>query len=153
MSSSDVRAGSAEPLDFMARFAALVPPPRVHQTRYHGEFAADSVLRAAVTPSSPGQGSSDKVAQPGEESRATMSRHVSQRSRARRRFPAPVLIDEVQYAPSLLTEIKIQVDRKQQNGALPETHAAQPDSGIPGRTGGWTSTAYSTICGPAPIRE
>jgi hypothetical protein len=23
-----------EPLDFMARLAALVPPPRVHQTRY-----------------------------------------------------------------------------------------------------------------------
>lgn len=32
------------------------------------------------------------------------------------RFPAPVLIDEVQYAPGLLTEIKILVDADQQNG-------------------------------------
>ena len=29
-----------EPLDFIARLAALVPPPRVHLTRYHGVFAA-----------------------------------------------------------------------------------------------------------------
>ena len=28
-----------EPVDFMARLAALVPPPRVHLTRYHGVFA------------------------------------------------------------------------------------------------------------------
>lgn len=47
-----------EPLDFMARLAALVPPPRVHQTRYHGVLAPGSALRAAVTPSGRGQGSS-----------------------------------------------------------------------------------------------
>ena len=45
-----------EPLDFMARLAALVPPPRVHQTRYHGVFAPGSALRAAVTPCGRGQG-------------------------------------------------------------------------------------------------
>jgi len=28
-----------EPLDFMARLAALVPPPRMHLTRYLGVFA------------------------------------------------------------------------------------------------------------------
>ena len=28
-----------EPLDFIARLAALVPKPRVHLTRYHGVFA------------------------------------------------------------------------------------------------------------------
>jgi hypothetical protein len=28
-----------ESLDFMARLAALVPPPRMHLTRYHGVFA------------------------------------------------------------------------------------------------------------------
>jgi len=39
-----------EPLDFMARLAALVPPPRMHLTRYHGVFAPHSRLRAAVTP-------------------------------------------------------------------------------------------------------
>ncbi|MDR1183760.1 MAG: ATP-binding protein [Coriobacteriales bacterium] len=33
------------------------------------------------------------------------------------RFEAPVLIDEIQYAPELLPYIKIDVDKKQQNGA------------------------------------
>src|SRR5690606_38308459 len=28
-----------EPLDFMARLAALMPPPRMHLTRFHGVFA------------------------------------------------------------------------------------------------------------------
>jgi hypothetical protein len=36
-----------EPLDFMARLAALVPPPRAHLTRYHGVFAPHAALRAA----------------------------------------------------------------------------------------------------------
>jgi hypothetical protein len=39
-----------EPLDLMARLAALVPPPRMHLTRFHGLFAPHSKLRAAVTP-------------------------------------------------------------------------------------------------------
>jgi hypothetical protein len=37
-------------LDFVARLAALVPPPRVHLTRYHGVFAANAALRAAISP-------------------------------------------------------------------------------------------------------
>lgn len=32
-----------EPLDLVARLAALVPPPRLHLTRYHGVFAPDSL--------------------------------------------------------------------------------------------------------------
>src|SRR5690606_9186385 len=47
-----------EPLDFMARLAALVPPPRAPPTRSHGVLAPGSALRAAVTPSGRGQGSS-----------------------------------------------------------------------------------------------
>jgi hypothetical protein len=31
-----------EPLDLMARLAALLPPPRMHLTRYHGVFALHS---------------------------------------------------------------------------------------------------------------
>jgi hypothetical protein len=37
-----------EPLDLMARLAALVPPPRMHLTRFHGVSAPHSKLRAAV---------------------------------------------------------------------------------------------------------
>ncbi len=37
-----------EPLDFLARLAALVPRPRVNLTRYHGVFAPNSAHRALV---------------------------------------------------------------------------------------------------------
>jgi hypothetical protein len=45
-----------EPLDLMARLAALVPPPRMHLTRYHGVFAPHRELRAMVTPAQRGMG-------------------------------------------------------------------------------------------------
>ena len=45
-----------EPLDLLARLAALVPPPRMHLTKYHGVLAPYRKLRAAVTPSHPGTG-------------------------------------------------------------------------------------------------
>ena len=38
-----------EPLDFIARLAALVPKPRVNLTRFHGVFAPNSALRKQVT--------------------------------------------------------------------------------------------------------
>ncbi len=38
-----------EPLDFLARLAALVPRPRVNLTRYHGVFAPNSAHRALVS--------------------------------------------------------------------------------------------------------
>ena len=45
-----------EPLDLMARLAALVPPPRMHLTRFHGVLAPHSKCRAAVTPAHRGMG-------------------------------------------------------------------------------------------------
>jgi len=45
-----------EPLDFIARLAALVPPPRVHLRRFHGVFAAHAALRGTVTPGGRGPG-------------------------------------------------------------------------------------------------
>jgi hypothetical protein len=39
-----------EPLDFIARLAALVPKPRVNLTRFHGVFAPNSQHRALITP-------------------------------------------------------------------------------------------------------
>ena len=38
-----------EPLDFIARIAALVPKPRVHLTRFHGVFAPNSKYHPMVT--------------------------------------------------------------------------------------------------------
>lgn len=43
-------------MDFIAKLAALVPPPRAHLTRFHGIFAANANLRAQLTPSVPGKG-------------------------------------------------------------------------------------------------
>jgi hypothetical protein len=51
-----------EPLDFIARLAALVPPPRVHRTRFHGVFAAHAALRAAITPGGRGTGAPKRAA-------------------------------------------------------------------------------------------
>jgi hypothetical protein len=55
-----------EPLDFIARLAALVPPPRVHLTRFHGVFGANATLRAAITPGGKGPGSSKHAVAPAE---------------------------------------------------------------------------------------
>lgn len=45
-----------EPLDLLARLAALVPRPRVNLTRFHGVFAPNSQWRARVTPAKRGKG-------------------------------------------------------------------------------------------------
>ena len=45
-----------EPLDFIARLAALVPRPRVNLTRFHGVFAPNSKHRALITPAQRGKG-------------------------------------------------------------------------------------------------
>jgi len=63
-----------EPLDFLARLAALVPPPRMHLTRYHGVFAPHHALRAAITPAGRGCG-----ARPAETPERPVSRHIAMR--------------------------------------------------------------------------
>jgi hypothetical protein len=45
-----------QPLDFLARLAALVPRPRVNLTRFHGVLAPNAKWRGAVTPSGRGRG-------------------------------------------------------------------------------------------------
>ena len=44
-----------EPIELIAKLAALVPPPRAHLTRFHGIFAPNSSLRAQLTPSGRGK--------------------------------------------------------------------------------------------------
>lgn len=50
-----------EPLDFIARLAALVPKPRVNLTRFHGVFAPNSKHRAQVTPAKRVKGNKPKT--------------------------------------------------------------------------------------------
>ena len=51
-----------EPLDFIARLAALVPKPRVNLTRFHGVFAPNSAHRAQVTKAGRGKGARGQAA-------------------------------------------------------------------------------------------
>jgi len=46
-----------EPLDFMAKLAALVPPPRLNLTRFYGVFAPNATVRAEATASKRGKNS------------------------------------------------------------------------------------------------
>ncbi|XXT92999.1 transposase [Sorangium sp. So ce764] len=41
------------PMEFMARLAALIPPPKIPLVRYHGVFAPRSSWRSLVTPRPP----------------------------------------------------------------------------------------------------
>ena len=45
------------PIEFMARLAALIPPPFYPTITYHGVFAARSTFRPLVTPKPPAGGS------------------------------------------------------------------------------------------------
>ncbi len=50
-----------QPLDFIARLAALVPKPRVNLTRFHGVLTPNSKHRAFVTPAHRGKGGNKKI--------------------------------------------------------------------------------------------
>jgi hypothetical protein len=43
-----------EPLDFLAKLAALVPPPRAHLLTYHGVLAPAAAMRVAIVPAGRG---------------------------------------------------------------------------------------------------
>jgi len=53
-----------DPLDCIARLAALVPKPRVNLTRFHGVFAPNSLLRQQVTPARRGKRIPDQTKTP-----------------------------------------------------------------------------------------
>ena len=55
-----------EPLDFIAKLAALVPKPRVNLTRFHGVFAPNSKHRVTVTPTKRGKGKQKEDKTPNE---------------------------------------------------------------------------------------
>jgi len=66
-----------EPLDLMARLAALVPTPRMHLTRYHGMFAPHSQYRAAVTPAHRGRGAPPPPVSGADQAKPSPPRHVA----------------------------------------------------------------------------
>lgn len=66
-----------EPLDFIARLAALVPKPRVNLTRFHGVFAPNSKHRAIITPSGRGKGSKKKQVATDRDERTPPEHHAA----------------------------------------------------------------------------
>ena len=48
-----------EPLEFLEKLAALVPPPRSHLVRYHGVLGSSHEWREAVVPPAPEEDASD----------------------------------------------------------------------------------------------
>ena len=66
-----------EPLDLMARLAALVPRPRMHLTRYHGVFAPHSRYRAAVTAARRGVGAPKRPTPGADPGKPETPRHVA----------------------------------------------------------------------------
>ena len=63
-----------EPVDFIARLAALVPKPRVNLTRYHGVLAPNHRWRGLITPAHRGKGMK-KISDT--EQRSPAERHVA----------------------------------------------------------------------------
>lgn len=67
-----------QPLDFIARLAALVPRPRMNLTRFHGVFAPNSKHRALVTRAKRGKGQrKDKSTGQGEPATTPAERHAA----------------------------------------------------------------------------
>ena len=65
-----------EPLDFIAKLAALVPKPRVNLIRFHGVFAPNSKHRALVTPAKRSKGSQSRLAE-GQDEKTPVQRHAA----------------------------------------------------------------------------
>ena len=70
-----------DPVDFIAKLAALVPPPRAHLTRFHGVFAPNAALRAQLTPSGRGR-RHDAAVEPADASANDEPRSPEQKRRA-----------------------------------------------------------------------
>ena len=126
-----------EPLDFIARLAALVPKPRVNLTRFHGVFAPNSKHRARVTPGKRGKGANPKVSVEGQESTPAERRAaLTWAQRLKRVFGIDIEICRACGGalrivaciedPVVIKKILAHVDRKntpQETGLLPEGRA------------------------------
>lgn len=100
-----------QPLDFIARLAALVPRPRVNLIRYYGVFAPNSRFRARVTPAGRGKGSTaadeaTTVADNEREDVATPAQRMTWAQRLRRVFRMPQGTLSWCFAPIHLVDVE-----------------------------------------------
>jgi hypothetical protein len=121
-----------EPLDLMARLAALVPTPRMHLTRYHGVFAPHSQYRSAVTPAQRGRGAATPPVSGADPTKPSTPRHVamSWARRLKRVFGVEIeccarcggqlkIIASIE-EPQLIAKILLHLER-----AAPEQHQSE----------------------------
>ncbi len=76
-----------EPVEFLRRLTTLIPPPRVHLTRFHGAFAPRARVRAAVVALAPGAPAA-AVADPDDTAADTADADAPAARRARVRWAA-----------------------------------------------------------------
>jgi hypothetical protein len=131
-----------EPMDFIARLAALVPKPRVNLTRFHGVFAPNSKHRALVTPARRGKGNKSKFSDD-EQNQTPTERRASMTwaQRLKRVFGIDIetcrecggavkviaCIDDPVLIKNILAHLKEKVALVEFN-ALPESRAPPPTS-------------------------
>ena len=129
-----------EPVDFMARLAALVPKPRVNLTRYHGILAPNHRWRGLVTPARRGKGVKPVS---NAEVRSTAERHAAMTwaQRLKRVFNIDIVvcarcggsirviacIEDQDVIERILAHLR---DKEQNTPALP--HVAPPTRAPPG---------------------
>jgi hypothetical protein len=83
-----------EPQEFLARLAALIPPPRAHELRFHGILAPSAGWRDHVVPAQAhsADGSGDTDACPQRSRRAPASTRIAWSELIRRVFAADALL-------------------------------------------------------------
>ena len=85
-----------QPLDFIARLAALVPKPCVNLTRYHGVLAPNSKHRVLVIPAHRGNGDNKKIAHEVQEKTAfTKKRGMTWAQRLKRVFKINIEVCDI----------------------------------------------------------
>ena len=75
-----------DPIDFIGKLAALIPPPRLNLTRFFGVFAPNSNLRAQVTASQRGKNSPRLVNRDEHSAKPYHARSMTWAQRLRRVF-------------------------------------------------------------------
>ena len=123
-----------EPLDFMARLAALVPKPRVNLTRFHGVFAPNSKHRALITPAGRGKGSRKAAEDSDDRSFAERHMAMSWAQRLKRVFNIDIEICEQCQGPvKVIACVEDPVAIRQILDHLAATEAAKQALQPPGR--------------------
>lgn len=136
-----------EPLDFMARLAALVPKPRVNLTRFHGVFAPNSKYRMTITPAKRGKGARKQAGiEPDERTPTEQRASMTWARRLKRVFniditeceqcQGPVKVIACIEDPIVIEKILAHLKTKEQEASPPSTRLPPPRAPplLPGMT-------------------